>query len=1240
MFEFIREINPTLYKDFDDINKNIKLKTSLCETALQIFAERLLKTINDKDKIIFRKKISLGDLLNNREFINKISKKYNYSEELIRNLNVINNLSNDHKHENRSEFIEKELKKMYRKLIYCAVNYYNEVFNQKIVLDNLDQYYDELLRVDDDLADRIREEIRKSYEDDKKDRETLIKEQKLNLQIKEQQLNNSLKKLKEFNEIKEKITDLENENSEYNNKIDELNTKISELEAHVNDKTNDDLIFEKDQLLKKLEEQEELLYNNKVEIEQLKENNAVDPTIDIDKKNKIIYELNEKIKLLEDQNFYTENIKNDELFEKQMKLNRKICFDNSYVSNDVPYILRNLGLKTKCTSKYKQFYAVLNNLLQRGQLIKISEFLKEQSLSDNDLKEICRLQMLILTLLKNDVLKDSIWRINYINGKKELLKLAILDIFEYIKDFTKLANIKYDEPKLDITTNAYTNDELRINIGYNLEYDMNAEYMFYIEDYEETILSEELKDDKLININYWIENSIKYDIDSNNSYIMNKYLKLIFGYDEFRPGQLEIIAHTLAGKNTIGILPTGSGKSIVYQLSCLLQPKISIVIAPTKELIKDQCRNLEQRFGITRCSRITSDKDVNKSLELKKLGNLKNIFTFISPERLQSKEFRSKLLILKDERAFDKIILDEVHCLSEWGHDFRIPYLMVAHTIKQYCPDIKFLGLTATASKSVIKDLMIELNIESRNDIIFNETYKRDNLKFEFDTFDTEDKMITAIKTELFKTNVCLNGNKTNAAIIFTKTKKKVDCLFNDLSSKYCFGDLVGKYYSNDDSLSTEKFINNYQSVLISTKAFGMGIDKPNIRLTIHYGVPSSLEGFYQEAGRAGREIGSTANCKIFTYDYSDEQNRLINEFFNENTSIDRLKELAKLLQDKVDIATNFYFLTQNLEEPKQEADAAINFFYNIFKSKLIDNNNKYNYIVPNEKNNKNIIEKKLYILHKCGIVDNWEVRYLDNEIEFNILFDSEYKNLNYIKSKTRQYINQYPDDHKSIINSINLVDRYNLKGLSDIIYFMRKWYYDNFILTRRIQLKNIYKYATSEYNGKGKSDAIQNVIDDYFNIASIIKPLKDDGIIYGFENVSMDNVIKKAISTKIEDLESKIIQIESEMESVVNNKMRVYLALLNIRKENYNKQSAVELLNYAISTSEYQEKVEIYKNLRDLAYKNINEKEKELLLDVLYRQDKKLFRGVILDELNKDDVLVKYWIPFINERFENRKEN
>ena len=1243
MFEFIREINPTLYKDFDDINKNIKLKTSLCETALQIFAERLLKIINEKEKILVRNKISLGDLLNNEIFLNKLSKKYDYSEELIRNLEIINNLSNDHKHENRSEFIEKELKKMYRKLLYCAVNYYNISFSKEIKLDNINQYYDDLLKPDDELVNKIREEIRKSFEEEKKDRETLIKEQKQNLQIKEQQLEKATLKLKEFNQIKSKIIDLENENSNYNNMIDEYNAKISELEAKVNDKNDDDLLFEREDLLKKLKEKEELLQKNQIEIETLKENNSINPTIDVDQYNKIIYELKEKISILENQQEYNDSVKNDELFATQMRLNRKICFDNSYIENDVAYILRNVTLKTSCTSKYKQFYAVLNNLLQRGQIIETSNLLKNKSLTDNELKEICRLQMLILTLLKNDVLKDSIWRINYINGNKKLLEIAIIDIFEYIEDFTSLANVSFERPKIDLTTSAYSNDELRINIGYNIEYNLSAKYMFYIEDYEETILSDDLKDDRIININYWIEKSIKYDVNQNNSNILKKYLKLIFGYDEFRPGQLEIIAHTLSGKNTIGILPTGSGKSIVYQLSSLLQPKISIVIAPTKELIKDQCRILNQRFGITRTSRITSDKDVNKNFELQKLGKLKNVFTFISPERLQSEEFRSKLLILKDENAFDKIILDEVHCLSEWGHDFRIPYLMVAHTIKQYCPDIKFLGLTATASKSVIKDLMIELNIESRNDIIFNETYKRDNLTFEFDNYLSENEMIYEIKDELLNEDVNLNGEKTNAAIIFMKTSYMVDDLYKQLSRSDSFGDIVGRYYSTDDnSLSTEKFINNEESVLVSTKAFGMGIDKPNIRLTIHYGVPSSLEAFYQEAGRAGREIGSKAKCKIFTYKYSDEQLDLINEFFNENTSIERLRELTehKLLQWKVDIATNFYFLTQNLEEPSDETNGTLTFFKNIYSH--INGDNKYRNIFPRWVNtgkrkpedNKPIIEKKLYILHKCGIVDNWEVKYLDNSLEFNILFDSEYKNIDYIKARTRQYINQYPDDHKSIISTINSVSSYN--RLYDVIYNMRKWYYDNFILTRRMQLKNIYKYATFEYNGKGKSNIIQNVIDDYFNIASIIKPSKDGTIVYGFENISLKSVIRKAVLTKKEDIDSSIVKIESEMESVVNNKMRVYLALLNLRKNNYNSQTIKELLDFAITSSDYQEKVDIYKTIKDEAYNKFDDDEKDLLLQILYSQDKKLFRGIILDELEKDKISIKYWIPYINNRFES----
>ena len=417
-------------------------------------------------------------------------------------------------------------------------------------------------------------------------------------------------------------------------------------------------------------------------------------------------------------------------------------------------------------------------------------------------------------------------------------------------------------------------------------------------------------------------------------------MKTFFQFDDFRAGQFEIIKHTLSHKNTIGILPTGSGKSVIYQLSALLQPKITIVIAPTKELIKDQIRVLKERFKITKCTKITGDKDVDKVKELDNLGKLKNIFTFISPERLQSSEFRSRLLYLINEyNAFDKIVLDEVHCLSEWGHDFRIAYLMVAHTLKQYCPNVKFLGLTATASKSVVKDLMIELNIKNRYDVIYNETYKRENLIFEFDYFNDEDELDETLVEDLFNLNVTLNGDKTNSALIFAKTKPDVEEIYNYLSDEELFGNKVGYFHSKDNDnedeiISTDAFMNNEQSILVSTKAFGMGIDKPNIRATFHYGIPSSLESFYQEAGRAGREIGSTAICRIMARKYGYKEQKLIDEFFSPGTKIDRLKEIANnwdLYNSRVDVRTNFYFLTKDLDEPNKEARDTIKFYQDMY---------------------------------------------------------------------------------------------------------------------------------------------------------------------------------------------------------------------------------------------------------------------------------------------------------------------
>lgn len=1242
MFDFIKEINSTLYKDFDDVNKNIKLKTTITETALQIYSERLLKIINDNEKVDCRNKLSLGKLLENENFVMILKKKYNFSEDLIRNLNIINNLSNDHKHENRSEFISKELKKMYRKIVYCTLNYYNVTFGKKLELNNIDDYYDTLLEVDQELIKNLQEEIRRSYEESNKDKDKQLQEERQKLKIQQQRLDKALEKLSDYNKIKENIIELESKNAESNNIIDNLSEKIAKYEAMIDDKNNPTIEEERNQLLEKLKEQEDIIIKNNIELEKLKNSSKENPTITIDKYEKMIYELNEKITLLENEEIIKKDADNDELFQIQKKLNLKICFDSSYI-DDIAYSFRNVSLKNNCKSKYKQFYAVINNLLQRGKIIKPSNFIQKMNLESDELKELIRVELMILTLLKNGRLGDSIWRINYINGNKKIVDIAANDIIQYTEKLTKLANVEYQKPNLDITNSDYNNDELKINVAYNRNYDLTEKYMFYIEDYENELI-DNIKEDKIENINYWIEDTIKYKIDENNKNILNYFLENIFGYESFRDGQSEIIAHYLNNNNTIGILPTGSGKSIVYQLSSLLQPKITIVIAPTKELIKDQCRVLENRFGITRISKITSDKDINKAYELKKLGTLKSIFNFVSPERLQSSEFRSKLALLQEENAFDSVVLDEVHCLSEWGHDFRIPYLMVAHTLKQYFPKLKFLGLTATASKSVIKDLMVELNIKDRKDIIFNETYKRDNLNFSFDTFSSEDSLKNEIINELLNTDVTLNGEKTNAALIFMKTGYSIDNFHDFLSKDEYFGNEVGKYYSTEDnSLSTEKFIKNEQSVLISTKAFGMGIDKPNIKLTIHYGIPSSLEAFYQEAGRAGREIGSKAKCKIFTYEYHGVEKELVDEFLNVNTTIDRLKEISndKKIQFKIDIATNFYFLTKDLKNPIDEATDAISFYRDLYNK--IDEDNKCRILVNRSINNgrrkpddnKPNIEKKLYILHKCGIVNNWEVKYLESQLEFYILFDSNYKNIEYIKSKTKQYIEQYPADNKSTIEKINSINSYS--NIIEIVKAMRAWYYNNFVITRRNQLANIYRYATEEYCNSNCSNKIQEVIDDYFNISDILKTSKDGNFVYGFENLTMEQVIKKAVLIKKEKIESSIIQSESEMESVENNKLRMFIAILNLRNGNFDDRNGYDQMKFVLNNVDETEKINLYKYLGESVYNALDFMQKEELNSILYISDKKLYRSVFLENIKNDISSKKYWIPYINNKLNGK---
>ncbi|MBU2920710.1 DEAD/DEAH box helicase [Winogradskyella psychrotolerans] len=227
---------------------------------------------------------------------------------------------------------------------------------------------------------------------------------------------------------------------------------------------------------------------------------------------------------------------------------------------------------------------------------------------------------------------------------------------------------------------------------------------------------------KLDRVNYFklsTSTKFKYKLlfneESNDLENLEFFLKNIFEYDRFNNGQISIIQNILENNTTIGLLPTGGGKSLTYQLACLLQPCISFVVCPIKSLMYDQVKDLNQAY-IQNIESINSDVGGAARTEiLDNYSNGKYFFVFISPERFQTKDFRERLVAINSQLDFSYAVIDEVHCLSEWGHDFRTSYLNLSNTIKKYCPTINFLGLTATASVNVLKDIQLEFNTDQKN---------------------------------------------------------------------------------------------------------------------------------------------------------------------------------------------------------------------------------------------------------------------------------------------------------------------------------------------------------------------------------------------------------------------------------------------------------------------------------------------------------------------------------------------
>jgi len=479
------------------------------------------------------------------------------------------------------------------------------------------------------------------------------------------------------------------------------------------------------------------------------------------------------------------------------------------------------------------------------------------------------------------------------------------------------------------------------------------------------------------------------------------FLDYLFRKNDFWEGQWESIERTLQGKDSVVLLPTGGGKSIAFQLAAMLLPGRCVVVDPIISLIDDQIDNLN-RVGIQRCVGISGQlnrREMDAQLAAFSAGHYQ--FCYVAPERFQIEGFRQHLRALTAATAVSAIVVDEAHCVSEWGHDFRTSYLNLGRISRQYCSSGSnpppLIALTGTASKIVLKDVQRELGISDIEAIVTPTSFDRPELKFSVLECSSSEKsnrisgFITRLPSDFaISSNNFFeaSGDITNSGLVFCP---HVNGEFGIVQQSKLLSNTLGvpvSYYSggaprgidhgawNSIKQSTAKsFKRNEQPLMACTKAYGMGIDKPNVRYTVHIGLPDSVESFYQEAGRAGRDR-QTAQCAIImSNDYPQRTQQLLHPGISPEEISDQISNIDWNAQDDVTRALYFHVLSFKGEDAElSDVVDVVNRLGTLSEQRTVRLSEQGDSRDRNEKARRT--EKALHRLVVIGVVQDYTVAY------------------------------------------------------------------------------------------------------------------------------------------------------------------------------------------------------------------------------------------------------------------------
>jgi len=391
--------------------------------------------------------------------------------------------------------------------------------------------------------------------------------------------------------------------------------------------------------------------------------------------------------------------------------------------------------------------------------------------------------------------------------------------------------------------------------------------------------------------------SLPFATDTDSA-LLEQALKHYFGYDSFRLGQRQIIQEALQNRDLLVVMPTGGGKSLCFQLPALLKPGLMIVVSPLIALMQDQVQLLQDNgIAATFLNSSLGVAEVRERSQAILSGRIKLLY--VAPERLLSEDFlRGFLPQLKQRPGICAIAIDEAHCVSEWGHDFRPEYRQLVQ-LRQHCPDVPILALTATATERVRQDIIHQLDL--RNPGIHIASFNRPNLFYE-----VRAKHKNSYK-DLFQ-QIC---QTKGSGIVYCLSRKRVDELTYKLQKD---GIHALPYHAGLDNKTRaenqNRFIRDDVQVMVATIAFGMGINKPDVRFVIHYDLPRNIEGYYQESGRSGRD-GEPAHCTLY-YGAGDIKTVefLISQKVNPNTG-EPLEDEQRIAQQQLRRVINYAEATE-----------------------------------------------------------------------------------------------------------------------------------------------------------------------------------------------------------------------------------------------------------------------------------------------------------------------------------------